>query len=71
MLLALATVLFTVNFWAVDYQNLTSPVSLWAWFRIVMALFIIILLVSIIRKKRNELPVKLRNEDSSRNESAR
>lgn len=51
ILLAVATALLAVNFWTIDYQNLMAKDSLWAFFRIVVAIILIILLVRIIRSQ--------------------
>lgn len=51
ILLAVATALLAVNFWTIDYQNLMAKDSLWAFFRIVVAIILIILLVGIIRSQ--------------------
>lgn len=54
VLLGLATALAVINFWAIDYQDLWAKESLWAYFRIIVALFLIILLVRILRKQSVE-----------------
>lgn len=43
ILLALAMALFAVNFWTIDYQDLWSETSLWAYFRIALALGLVLL----------------------------
>lgn len=62
-MLAIATALFAINFWTINYDALTSSVSLWAYCRIVMLAVIIVLLVSIIKKGNKRLPVKSRTGD--------
>ena len=62
VMLAIATALFAINFWTIDYSALTSSVSLWAYCRIVMLGVIIVLLVSVIRKGNKRVPVKSRTE---------
>lgn len=51
ILLAVATALLVVNFWTIDYQNLIAKDSLWAYFRIGVAVLLIVLLVRIIRSQ--------------------
>lgn len=56
ILLALAMGLFAVNFWTIDYLDLGSGRSCWAYFRIAVAFFLVMLLVAGLRqdlKKRN------------------
>ena len=50
VLLGMATALAVVNFWAIDYQDLWVKQSLWAYFRIALALLLVGVLVHIIRK---------------------
>ena len=50
ILLAVATALAVINIWSVNSQDLWSEQNLWAYFRIGVALIIIVLLVRIIRK---------------------
>lgn len=52
VLLALAMGLFAVNFWTIDYEHLASSASLWAYFRIAVALFLVLLLLAMVRKDR-------------------
>lgn len=59
-LLALATALFAINFWAIDYNNLVAKESLWAYFRIVVAVVLIVLIVKTIRNAGKKIPVKPR-----------
>lgn len=50
ILLAMAMALFAVNFLTIDYQELWSKASFWAYFRIVFALILIFLLLAMVRK---------------------
>lgn len=50
ILLALAMALFAVNFWTIDYQDLWSETSVWAYFRIVLALCLVFLLLAMVRR---------------------
>lgn len=50
ILLGLAMALFAVNFWAIDYHDLWAKESLWAYFRILMALLMVFLLLFMIRR---------------------
>lgn len=50
VLLGLVTALVVINFWTIDYQDLCAKENLWAYFRIAVALFLIVLLVRILRK---------------------
>lgn len=50
ILLGFATALAVINFWTVDYQSLWGTQSLWAYFRIAVAVFIIVVLVRMIRR---------------------
>ena len=57
ILLAMAMALFAVNFWAIDYQDLGSKTSVWAYFRIAIALGLVLLLLAMVRRdmgKRKE-----------------
>lgn len=56
ILLALAMALFAVNFWTIDYQDIWSKQSCWAYFRIGIAFLLVLLLVAGLRqdlKKRS------------------
>lgn len=50
VLLVLAMGLFAVNFLAIDSQELWSKASIWAYFRIVIALLLVFLLLAMIRR---------------------
>lgn len=50
ILLAMSMALFAVNFWTIDYQDLWSETSLWAYFRIVLALGLVLLLLVMVRR---------------------
>lgn len=50
ILLAAAMAVFTLNFLTIDYQDLVAKQSLWAYFRIVLAFVLVLLLVAAIRK---------------------
>ncbi len=50
VLLGMAMALFAVNFWAIDYQNFWAKQSEWAYFRIVAAFVLVLVLVLAIRR---------------------
>ena len=50
VLLGMAMALFAVNFWAIDYQNFWAKHSVWAYFRIVAAFVLVLVLVLAIRR---------------------
>lgn len=50
ILLGMAMALFALNFWAVDYQDLWSKQSMWAYFRILVAFILVIILLRAIRR---------------------
>ncbi len=52
ILLGLAMALFAVNFWTIDYQDLYSRTSLGAYFRIGVALLLVLLLLVMIKRDR-------------------
>lgn len=52
VLLALAMALFAVNFWTIDYQDLLGKSSLGAYFRIGVALLLVLLLLVMIKRDR-------------------
>lgn len=50
VLLGMAMALFAVNFWAIDYQNFWAKQSVWAYFRIIAAFVLVLVLVLAIRR---------------------
>lgn len=50
VLLGMVMALFAVNFWAIDYQNFWAKQSVWAYFRIVAAFVLVLVLVLAIRR---------------------
>ena len=50
--LGLAMAVFILNFWTIDYDNLTSESSLWAFGRIVAALALVIFTARMVKKDR-------------------
>ncbi len=51
VLIALLTGIVIVNFWIIDYDDLWSRNSLWAYVRMTFAVILIILLVNILRHR--------------------
>lgn len=50
VLLTLAMALFAVNFWTIDYQDIWSKASIWAYIRIALALCLVFLLLAMVRR---------------------
>lgn len=69
ILLALAMALFALNFWSIDYQDILSKQSLWAFFRIAFAFMLVLLLVGMVRKdlrKGSDGKIKIGKKKKSR-----
>lgn len=50
VLLGMAMALFAINFWTIDYQDLYSKQSGWAYFRIIVAFVLVLLLLVAVRR---------------------
>lgn len=60
VLLALATVLFMINIWAIKFNDLLAEQSLWAYARMLYAAILIALLVRVIRFRSKKITKKNR-----------
>lgn len=54
ILLGLAMALFVMNFWTIRYEDWMGKASLWAYFRIVLAFVLVLLLLRMILKDRKK-----------------
>ena len=50
VLLGLAMALFAINFWAIDYQDLSGKNSQWAYLRILAAFIIVIFVLRMVKR---------------------